>query len=133
MRDGVELFTAVYAPRDASPTRRYPILMTRTPFSIAPYGADAYPQTLGPDEFTLHDGYIFVYQDVRGRYMSGGIFENVRPLVPDAAKRRDPRLADEATDTYDTIAWLLAHTAGNNGRVGIWGISYGGFYAVQGV
>jgi len=133
MRDGVRLFTAAYTPRDASPAHRYPFLVERTPFSVAPYGPDAYPRTLGPDRFTLHDGYIFVYQDVRGRYMSGGTFENVRPLLPDSVKARDSRATDEATDTYDTIEWLLAHVAGNDGKAGLWGISYAGFYAALGM
>lgn len=132
-RDGVELFTAVYVPNDASPEHRYPIVMLRTPFSVAPYGPTAYPPMLGPDRFMLRDGYIFVSQDVRGRYMSGGTFENVRPLLPDSVKANDPGATDEATDTYDTIAWLLTHIADNNGRVGLWGISYPGFYATLGL
>ena len=133
MRDGVRLFTAVYTPTDASPAHRYPFLIERTPFAVAPYGPQAYPPTLGPDRFTLRDGYIFVYQDVRGRYMSGGTFENVRPLLPDSVKARDPHATDEATDTYDTIEWLLAHVPGNDGRAGLWGISYPGFYAALGL
>ena len=88
---------------------------------------------LGPDRFKLRDGYVFVSQDVRGRYMSGGTFVNVRPLLPDSVKAHDPRATDEATDTYDTIAWLLTRVAGNNGRVGLWGISYPGFYATLGL
>ena len=129
MRDGVRLFTAVYVPNDASAQHPYPLLIQRTPFSVAPYGTNAYPKTLGPNRFTMRDGYIVVYQDVRGRYMSGGTFQNVRPLLPDSIKAANPRATDEATDTYDTIAWLLAHVPGNNGRAGVWGISYGGFYA----
>ncbi len=133
MRDGVRLFTAVYAPKDASPAHRYPIVIERTPFSVAPYGPRSYPRTLGPDRYMLRDGYIFVYQDVRGRYLSEGTFENVRPLLPDSVKARDPHATDEATDTYDTIDWLLLHVGGNNGRVGLWGISYAGFYAALGM
>ncbi|MEO5816793.1 MAG: CocE/NonD family hydrolase [Gemmatimonadaceae bacterium] len=129
MRDGAQLFTVAYVPRDAAPARRYPIILERTPFSVAHYGEDAYPATLGPDPFMLRDGYIFVVQEVRGRYMSGGTFENVRPLLDDAARARDPRATDEVTDAHDTIDWLLAHVDGNNGRVGLLGISYGGFYA----
>ena len=133
MRDGVRLFTAVYVPKDASSDNRYPLVIARTPFSVAPYGPGAYPRTLGPDRLMLHEKYIFVYQDVRGRYMSEGTFENVRPLLADSVKARDPRATDEATDTYDSIDWLLAHVPGNNGRVGLWGISYAGFYAALGM
>jgi putative CocE/NonD family hydrolase len=132
MRDGVRLFTSVYVPKDASPAHRYPVVLLRTPFSVAPYGADAYPRTLGPDGFMLREGYVFAYQDVRGRYMSEGTFENVRPLLPDSVRARDPRAADEATDTYDTIDWLLAHVPEAAPRVGQWGISYPGFYASLG-
>ncbi|MEO7455328.1 MAG: CocE/NonD family hydrolase [Gemmatimonadaceae bacterium] len=130
MRDGTRLFTIAYVPRDASSARAYPILLQRTPFSIGPYDANLYPATLGPDDFMLRDGYIFVSQEVRGRYQSEGTFENVRPLIADAP-RSTSRATDEATDAYDTIEWLLTHVAGNNGRVGLFGISYGGFYAAQ--
>ncbi len=132
MRDGVRLFTTVYVPNDAAAARRYPILLLRTPFSVAPYGPTAYAATLGPDPFTLRDGYIFAYQDVRGRYMSEGTFVNVRPFVADSIKARDRHAVDEATDTYDTIEWLLRNVPGNNGKVGQWGISYPGFYASMG-
>lgn len=128
MRDGVRLFTAVYVPCDAGPTRRYPILLLRTPFSVAPYGPDAYPARLGPSRWTLRDGYVVVLQDVRGRYRSEGTFENVRPLREAAGGT-----TDEATDTHDTIAWLLAHVPEASGRVGLWGISYAGFYAALGL
>ncbi len=129
MRDGVELFTVAYVPVDASPSRRYPIVLQRTPFSVAPYDQDAFPLTLGPDPFMLRDGYIFVSQEVRGRYLSGGTFENVRPLLSDSARARNSRAADESTDAYDTIDWLVRNVAGNNGRVGLFGVSYGGYYA----
>ena len=89
MRDGVHLFTAVYVPKDASPANRYPILLQRTPFSVAPYGPAAYARTLGPNPFLMREKYIFVYQDVRGRYMSEGTFENVRPFIADSIKARD--------------------------------------------
>src|SRR5262249_41355426 len=72
MRDGKRLFTAVYVPKNDSV--RYPILMDRTPYSVAPYGADQYRRTLGPSDEFEKAGYIFVYQDVRGRYMSEGTF-----------------------------------------------------------
>ncbi len=129
MRDGTRLFTVAYVPTDASAGKRYPILLQRTPFSAAPYGADAYPTTLGPDRFMLRDGYIFVQQEVRGRYLSEGTFENVRPLLGHAAREQSSQATDEATDAADTIDWLLTHLAGNNGRVGLLGVSYGGYYA----
>ena len=127
MRDGVRLFTAVYVPYDVSTT--YPILLFRTPYGVSPYGADGYREKLGPDESFQRDGFIFVYQDVRGRYMSEGEYVNMRPHV--AAKESDQDV-DESTDTYDTIEWLLANVAGHNGRVGQWGVSYPGFYASAG-
>ena len=129
MRDGVRLHTAVYVPRDASPSRRYPIVLQRTPFSAAPYGEGRYPATLGPDRYMTRDGYIFVNQEVRGRYRSEGTFENVRPLLSSAERARTPRATDESTDAYDTIEWLLGNVAGNSGRVGLLGVSYGGYYA----
>ena len=128
MRDGVELFTAVYAPRDT--TQTYPILMVRTPYSSRPYGPDEYRRRLGPSAAFDEDGYIFVYQDVRGCYMSEGSFVNMRPHVP---AKESPADIDESSDTYDTIEWLLANVPGNNGRVGMWGISYPGFYASAGM
>ena len=132
MRDGVKLFTIVYVPKDASPSNRYPMVMQRTCYSVAPYGADAYAQMVGPDRFMMHEKYIFVYQDVRGRYMSEGTFVNVRPFVPDSIKARDPKAIDEASDTYDTVDWLVKNVPDNNGRVGQWGISYPGVYASMG-
>ena len=132
MRDGVKLFTSVYVPRDASDANRYPILLNRTPFSIAPYGPAAYAKTLGPNSFVLHDKYIFAYQDIRGRYMSEGTFVMLRPFIADSIKARDPKATDEASDTYDTITWLLAHVPHTNGRVGQWGTSYGGFLTLMG-
>src|SRR5689334_2553889 len=132
MRDGVRLFTIVYVPNDAAAARRYPMVMQRTCYSVSPYGPSAYAVTLGPDRFMLREKYIFVYQDVRGRYMSEGEFVNARPFVPDSIKARDRRAVDEASDTYDTIDWLLKNVPGNNGKVGQWGISYPGFYASMG-
>jgi len=128
MRDGVELFTAVYAPNDRS--QRYPMLMLRTPYGIHPYGASQYGERLGPSELYERDGFIFVFQDVRGRYMSEGEFDNMRPHVPTKTK---PEQTDESTDTYDTIDWLLANVENHNGRIGLWGISYPGFYASAGM
>ena len=132
MRDGVHLFTIVYVPNDAAAGARYPMVMQRTCYSVAPYGATAYATSLGPDRFMLREKYIFVYQDVRGRYMSEGEFVNARPFVPDSIKARSRTAVDEASDTYDTIDWLLKNVPGNNGKVGQWGISYPGFYASMG-
>ena len=127
MRDGKRLFTAVYVPKsvafkDAGP---YPFLMDRTPYSVAPYGEDRYPKHLGPSEEFEKGGYIFVYQDVRGRWMSEGEFVEMRPHIDDKKGSLD---VDDASDTYDTIEFLLKHISNNNGKVGIWGISYPGFY-----
>lgn len=120
MRDGVELFTAVYAPKAADEPRG--ILLKRTPYSCRPYGPDAFPALVGPSEAAMEHGFIVVQQDVRGRWMSDGTYDNMRPHVPGDAG------VDESSDTYDTIEWLLENVPGNNGRVGMWGISYPGFY-----
>ena len=128
MRDGVKLFTQVYAPRDQ--TRRYPILLLRTPYSIAPYGADQFRTSVGPSPQMAADGYIVVYQDVRGRWMSEGTFDDLRPYKP---VKNGPTDIDETTDTFDTITWLLANVPNHNGRVGQWGISYPGFYTAAGM
>ena len=128
MRDGARLFTAVYLPNDTSTT--YPILMTRTPYSCAPYGADRYPGSLGPIHEFVEEGYIFVCQDVRGRFMSEGDFVNMRPHI---ARKSSADDVDESSDTYDTIEWLLEHVPNNNGRVGLWGNSYPGFYSSAGM
>ena len=130
MRDGVKLFTAVYVPKDASADRRYPILMIRTPYSVSPYGEDRYRRAIGPNRHLRKAGYIFVYQDVRGCYMSEGKFVNMRPHID---RKRSPKEIDESSDTYDTIEWLLEHVPHHNGRVGMWGISYPGFYAAAGM
>jgi putative CocE/NonD family hydrolase len=128
MRDGVKLFTAIYAPRDTS--KPLPIMLTRTPYSVAPYGVDKYKEYLGPSPLFSKDGFIFVYQDVRGRFMSEGEFVNVRPHNP---AKRGAQDIDESTDAYDTIDWLIKHVPHNNGRVGMWGISYPGFYTAAGM
>jgi len=124
MRDGVRLFTAIYSPKDRS--RTYPILMRRTPYSVAPYGEGSYPETLGPSDLLTRGGFIFVLQDVRGTYMSEGTFVNMTPHLP---QKNGPGDVDESTDAYDTIEWLLANVENHNGRVGQWGISYPGFYS----
>ena len=123
MRDGVRLFTAVYVPKDTS--QAYPFLMDRTPYSVAPYGEDQYAKRLGPSDEFEKAGYIFVYQDVRGRYMSEGTFVEMRPHID---VKKSPKDVDDSSDTYDTIEFLLKHVPNNDGRVGIWGISYPGFY-----
>jgi len=127
MRDGARLFTTIYAPKDDS--RSYPILINRTPYSVAPYGIDNYREKLGPSELFQKSGYIFVYQDVRGRWMSEGTFANVRPHRP----LKKPKEIDESSDTYDTIEWLLKNVPGHNGKVGQSGISYPGFYTAAGM
>ncbi len=124
MRDGVHLYTAVYIPKDTS--QQYPILMERTPYSAGPYGPEAYPFSLGPGETLMKEKYIFVIQDVRGRYMSEGINLEVTPHI---ANKKNKQQVDESSDTYDTMEWLLKHITRHNGRAGLYGISYPGFYA----
>jgi len=124
MRDGKHLFTAVYVPKDTA-AGPFPFLMDRTPYSVGPYGEDQYPQRLGPSDEFEKAGYIFVYQDVRGRWMSEGDFIEMRPHIDD---KKSPQDVDDASDTYDTIDFLLKNVPNNNGKVGIWGISYPGFY-----
>jgi len=131
MRDGVKLFTSIYYPEKTS--EKYPILLQRTPYSAAPYGKDKdgkdqYKRALGPDFLFAREGYIFAYQDVRGRWMSEGQFMDVRPDIAN----NTPQQTDESTDTYDTIDWLLKNVENNNGRVGTYGISYPGFYTSAG-
>src|SRR5678815_1478742 len=113
MRDGVHLFTSVYVPKDTS--QPYPFLIDRTPYSVAPYGIDNYRSSVGPSPSFEKEGFIFVYQDARGRYMSEGEFLQVRPYAPN---KRGPKDIDESTDTYDTIEWLLKNIPNNNGKVG---------------
>jgi len=125
MRDGVQLYTTVYSPMDSS--REYPILLKRTPYSIGSYGENEYPDLLGPSSEFDDSGYIFAFQDVRGKFKSEGEFEVIKPL------RSDPNGTDESTDTFDTIEWLLANVAGHNGRVGQWGISYDGWQTALGM
>ena len=122
MRDGVRLYTAIYAPLEAG--QAPPFLLHRSPYGSGPYGPRAFPEELGPSEALARDGFIFVYQDVRGRMMSEGVFIEVTPHLDGAG-------VDEATDAYDTIQWLLDHVPGHNGRVGAWGISYPGYYAAS--
>ncbi|HKJ69360.1 MAG TPA: CocE/NonD family hydrolase [bacterium] len=128
MRDGVTLFTSVYMPY--ADTTTYPIFLLRTPYSVGPYGADRYPDQLGPHKAFDKEGFIFVFQDVRGRFMSEGEYVNMRPHIPN---KQGPDDVDESTDTYDTIEWLLENIDNHNGRVGMWGISYPGFYCSAGM
>ena len=123
MRDGIHLFTSVYVPKDAS--HAYPFLMTRTPYSVGPYGEDHYKTKLGQSEDFDRAGYIFVFQDVRGRYQSEGRFVDMPPQFDRPNSAKD---VDESTDTYDTVEWLLKNVPNNNGKVGIMGISYPGFF-----
>ena len=123
MRDGVRLFTAIYSPKDRSAT--YPILMERTPYSCSPYGEGKLRNSLGPNTDLMKGKFIFVYQDVRGRYKSEGLFIEMTPAIDNKTSASD---VDESSDTYDTVEWLLKNTS-NNGRVGLYGISYPGFYA----
>jgi len=125
MRDGVRLFTTVYEPKDQS--QKWPFIMTRTPYSIGPYAPGEFSQPRGIMLKMLQEGYILVSQDVRGRYYSEGEFEDIRPVT--ANPRAGKSSVDESTDTYDTIDWLVKSIPNNNGRVGIWGISYPGYYA----
>lgn len=129
MRDGIKLFTAIYTPKDASKARKYPIVMQRTCYSIAPYGTDKFPARLGPSDIMMKEGYIVVYQDVRGRYKSEGTWTNMTPVVEHKTKKD----VDEGTDTYDTIDWLVKNVDFNSGKVGQWGISYPGFYTAAGI
>lgn len=130
MRDGVKLFTSVYVPKDSD--KRYPFLIQRTPYSAGVqtqgglhYGVDFYPESIGPSRAFENSGYIFVKQDVRGRFMSEGKWQEMTPHVnPQRAKGE----GNESEDMHDTVEWLLKNVAGNNGKVGILGISYPGFY-----
>jgi len=124
MRDGVKLHTTIYSPKDTS--REYPIILQRTPYSSNPYGEDQFRSKIGPNEYLMKEGNIIVYQDVRGRWMSEGTYDNMRAYIPNKKGKQ----IDEASDTYDSIDWLVKNIKNNNKRVGTWGISYPGFYAV---
>ncbi len=128
MRDGVRLFTAVYAPKDTS--KKHPLLLVRTPYSVGPYGTDQYRDPLTRNLDLLKTGYIFVFQDVRGCFLSEGTFQDVRPHRPNKETAQE---IDESTDTYDTIDWLLKNVSNHNGNVGQYGISYPGFYTSAGM
>lgn len=136
MRDGVALHTVAYVPKDAS--RTYPILMTRTPYGVQPYGSENFPslqngrglRRFAPSPLFIRQGYIFVHQDVRGKMMSEGTFVDVKPVITDAPGH-PAKATDEASDAFDTIDYLIKNVPRHNGRVGVWGISYPGFYAAQ--
>jgi putative CocE/NonD family hydrolase len=126
MRDGVKLFTSFYIPKDNS--EKHPFLLTRTPYSCAPYGEDKYATIwAGYRNTFIKEQYIFVVQDVRGRYMSEGVFEDVRPFN----KNKKGKQTDEASDTYDAVDWMVKNIPGNNGNVGVMGTSYPGFYSTE--
>jgi putative CocE/NonD family hydrolase len=128
MRDGIKLVTAVYSPKDTTTT--YPILLWRTPYSLGAYGENNYVKfRTKPWHHIAEEGFIIVFQDVRGRFMSEGEYVNMRPYI---ANKKDNKDVDESTDTYDTIEWLVNHIPNHNNKVGMWGISYPGFYASMG-
>ncbi len=124
MRDSIKLHTVIYSPKDKS--KKYPILLQRTPYSTRPYGKTDYRKNIGPNIHLMKQGNIIVYQDVRGRWMSEGTYDNMRAYIPNKKSNKD---IDESSDTYDTIDWLVKNVENNNGNVGIWGISYPGFYS----
>jgi putative CocE/NonD family hydrolase len=128
MRDGTKLYTQVYAPKDKS--QKYPILLFRTPYSIGYYEPESFRPYLGPNRAYAEEGFIFVYQDVRGKFKSEGEFVVMRPH---RRMKQSPQDTDESSDTYDTIEWLLENIPNHNGRVGQWGISYPGFQTVMGM
>jgi putative CocE/NonD family hydrolase len=127
MRDGVKLFVSIYSPKDQ--TEKHPILMERTPYSCYPYGKDLFrPFWANHLIQYCKKGYVMVVADVRGRWMSEGVFADVRPFVFNKKGKQD---IDEASDTYDTIDWLVKNVENNNGKVGVFGISYPGFYSTM--
>jgi putative CocE/NonD family hydrolase len=136
MRDGIKLFTSVYIPKDAfTDGTKYPMLMQRTGYNVAPYGLEEYRANLGPSELFAREKFIFVYQDIRGRFMSEGEYVLIRPR--NTAAKTSPawgsKDVDETTDTWDTIDWLVKNVPGNTGKVGMYGISQPGFYATAGM
>ena len=128
MRDGVRLFTSIYSPKNSSVA--HPLLLNRTPYDIEPAGPSGFNFFLQVYGRYADEEYIMVFQDVRGKYMSEGVFEDIRPIVPVAKSQKD---IDESTDTWDTVDWLIKNIKNNNGKVGIFGISYPGFYSTMGI
>ncbi|WP_440880361.1 CocE/NonD family hydrolase [Tenacibaculum sp. C7A-26P2] len=125
MRDGIKLHATIYSPKDTS--KKYPILLQRTPYSCRPYGKNKFKDKIGPNITLMKEGNIIVYEDVRGRWMSEGVYDNMRAYIPNKTEKQ----TDETTDTYDTIDWLVKNVSNNNGKVGTWGISYPGHYATM--
>jgi putative CocE/NonD family hydrolase len=128
MRDGIRLFTSIYTPKNSA--MKHPVLLNRTPYNIESQGPDAYSYFLQIYSRYVEEEYIMVFQDVRGRYMSEGTFEDIRPVIPEKKSTKD---TDETTDTWDTVDWLIKNVENNNGNVGIFGISYPGFYSTMGI
>lgn len=127
MRDGVKLYTAIYTPKDQS--KQYPILLNRTPYSCSPYGKYQFSSGVAPNELTIDEEFIFIKQDVRGKFMSEGDFDWVRPIIPNKTEGQ----IDESTDTWDTIDWIIQNVRNHNGKVGLWGGSYPGYYVMTGI
>ncbi len=128
MRDGIRLFTSIYTPKNTSVP--HPVLMNRTPYNIEPGGEDQFNFFLQVYSRYIEDEYIMVFQDVRGKYMSEGQFEDIRPVIP---LKKSNQETDETTDTWDSVEWLIKNVKNNNGNVGIFGISYPGFYSTMGI
>lgn len=127
MRDGIRLFTTVYLPKDIS--EKHPFLINRTPYSCRPYGEKIFPPFWRSYKMQyIKENYIMVFQDVRGRWMSEGEFADIRPFI---ANKKTSQDTDEASDSYDTVDWLLKNIPGNNGKVGVYGVSYPGFYSTM--
>ena len=127
MRDGIKLFTSIYIPKDQA--EQHPILMKRTPYSCYPYGEGKFMPVWHSYQMAYaKENYILVTQDVRGRFMSEGDFVDVRPFIP---MKKRPNDIDESSDTYDAISWMIKNIANNNGKVGVFGISYPGFYSTM--
>ncbi len=128
MRDGIKLFTSIYTPKNNNVT--HPVLLNRTPYDIEPGGPESFNYFMQIYSRYADEEYIMVYQDVRGRYMSEGQFEDIRPLIPVKQSNKD---TDESTDAWDSVDWLVKNVPNNNGKVGIFGISYPGFYSTMGI
>src|SRR2546425_2980633 len=127
MRDGIRLFTRVYVPKDDSQT--WPIILTRTPYALKPYGTGNYTDPVGSFRTLAKDRFILVTQDVRGRYGSEGEYFHVRTFKTG----KGPKDTDESSDAFDTIDWLGKNSPNNNGKGGLFGISYPGFYTSMGM
>jgi len=122
-RDGIKLHTVIFTPKNQA--EALPFLLERTPYGVSDYPS---PEKNGYIKDMADDGYIFVYQDIRGRYLSEGTFAMQRFN----RNKKDPKAIDESTDTYDTFNWLLKNIKNNNGKAGMYGISYDGWTTVMG-